>query len=94
MEEVHPKHKRGPNEPTQKERDDHEQEGCVNFRSWCMWCQASHGVHQPHQRRDAEEVAVETPTIHMDFYYMDDRNIGSSARRAAPEELVTEEVHP
>ena len=67
------KPRRAPDEPTQSERDQHEQEGCVNYRSWCIYCQAARGVSNPHLRRDPQDVQEELPTLHMDFCYLCDK---------------------
>ena len=58
--------------PSQRERDEHELTGCVQYRSWCWHCVASklHGV--PHRRLDKGDAYkdAEIAEIVMDYVYM------------------------
>ena len=58
-----------PSEPTKLERQEHDDEGCVVFRSWCKHCNAARGVAVTHQSSPEEEECA-LPTVSMDYGFM------------------------
>ena len=60
---------RGPKDPTEAERDQHEATEHAVFRSWCRHCLASKGLGQQH--RNVIEVG-EVPELCMDYCYLGD----------------------
>ena len=67
--------------PSQKERDEHELTGCVQYRTWCRHCVASKSHGTPHRRLHQEHAYkdAEVAEIVLDFFYM-----GSEESKAVP----------
>ena len=64
--------KQTPREPTRLERQEHEDQGCVVFRSWCKHCSAGKGIGATHQSSPEEEESA-VPTISLDYGFMGEK---------------------
>ena len=58
--------KAAPRTPSQREVDEHNAEGHVNFRSWCDHCVRGQAVNEPHKKIKDE---AEVPVISLDYTY-------------------------
>ena len=76
FESVHPRYKRGPAEPTQKEIDEHEPLH-IPFRSWCPECVAGGAKATPHVKTTGDDVKS-VPCIHLDYWFMREDRGGDS----------------
>ena len=76
FESVHPRYKRGPSEPTQKEIDEHEPLH-IPFRSWCPECVAGGAKATPHVKATGDE-EKSVPCIHLDYWFMREDRGGES----------------
>ena len=61
--------KKTPQEPTARERAEHENEECVTYRNWCPHCVAARGVGHTHQKQEDEEESA-LPTVSFDYGFM------------------------
>ena len=64
--------RRAPDEPTQKEREEHEATH-IPYRSWCRHCVRGRAVNRPHRREQAEkgdEPDKKVPKVSMDYFFM------------------------
>ena len=64
---------RNPSEPTAQERQDHEDQGHVQHRSWCKICNAARGLGQQHRQGEPEDPEMEVLKISIDYGYMADK---------------------
>ena len=72
-EAVVPRQLRRPDQPTQRQIDDHRQAGHIPYRSWCKCCVEGRGLHDQHMagaERDKLDKAV--PCISIDYAFMGD----------------------
>ena len=72
-EAVAPKHSRRPDQPTQKEIDEHRRASHIPYRSWCKHCVEGHGLHDQH-KSSAEKIKLDksTPCVSLDYVFMGD----------------------
>ena len=63
-------HRRGPQDPSPREIEEHRLTGHAAYRSWCSWCVAGRGVAMHHSKsqdkRDESAIAV----VSFDYFYM------------------------
>ena len=71
-----------PRTVTAAEREEHELQGHVVYRSWCRHCVASCGYGAPHRTSD-EGVKPDIPEIVMDYYFM-----GQDEEKVAPHIVI------
>ena len=65
-----PRTMRAPEQPTRKEREEHEATH-TPYRSWCRYCVAGSGKSGHHRRRtDAEKEEDAVPVIAMDYFFL------------------------
>ena len=70
---VKTKQLRRPDQPSQRDIDDHRRAGHIPYRSWCKCCVEGRGLHDQHQagvERDKLDKSV--PCISLDFAFMGD----------------------
>ena len=60
-----------PRMPTAKEREEHELEGHIRYRSWCRHCVSAGAYGEKHATTEEVEDG-EVPEIVMDFFYLGD----------------------
>ena len=65
---------RNPRAATEAERRDHEDQGHVQFRDWCVICHAARGTGQQHRHEAiGEDEELKIPKISADYGYMADK---------------------
>jgi hypothetical protein len=67
-------------EPTARQRQEHEEENHAIYRKWCNVCVAGRGVGGQHRRdrRELAEKVQDGPMICSDFFYMSTDELGST----------------
>ena len=72
-EAVVPRQLRRPNQPTQKQIDEHRCASHIPYRSWCKWCVGGRGLHDPHKTGvEEDKLDKSIPCISMDYVFMGD----------------------
>ena len=72
-EAVVPKQLRRPDQPSQKEIDEHRRAGHIPYRSWCKCCVAGRGIHDQHQAgAEKNKLDKSVPCVSLDFAFMGD----------------------
>ena len=67
---------KGPEAPTEREREEHEAAGHVVHRNWCHHCVSSRAVDNPH-RPATEELENAVPTVMLDYMFMGQTDEGT-----------------
>ena len=72
-EAVAPKHSRRPDQPTQKEIDEHRRASHIPYQSWCKHCVEGRGLHDQHKSsEERNKLAKSIPCVSMDYVFMED----------------------
>ena len=72
-ERIEPVVRNRPKEPSARERQEHDDTGHVQYRSWCPHCVAARGIghqHQSKQMEGTEEEQYKIPFICFDYGFM------------------------
>ena len=73
-EAVVPRQLRRPNQPTQKQIDEHRQASHIPYRSWCRWCVEGRGLHDQHPSgMELDKLDKCIPCVSMDYLFMGDK---------------------
>ena len=73
-EAVVPKQLRRPNQPTQKQIDDHRRASHIPYRSWCKWCVEGRGLHDHHQSGvEQDKLDKCIPCVSTDYLFIGDQ---------------------